>query len=212
MSHRFLVKYIEKHPPQFLKNKTIIEIGCTREVNTDSKGFVKPWYPSSTPFLSKICVKYGMNLISVDMDPEVIKNVIKMGKQEGLKNHKCYAMKGEEFLKNYNEKIDFIYLDAFDFYHKNHAAWRYERYKKYMNCTISNELCWKMHLECCENIIDKLQKHTIICFDDILNHEATAGKGVLAVPYLRKSGKVKEIDYIPPSKETGQGALLFTKK
>jgi hypothetical protein len=151
-----------------------------------------------------------MNLISVDMDPEVINNIIKIGKQVNFMKHKCIAMKGEDFLKDYNQKIDFIYLDAFDFFHNAHSEWRYERYKKNMNCTISNDLCWQMHLDCCKNIINKLQKHTLICFDDILNKEATEGKGVKAVPFLRNSNKVKELEYVPPSKLTGQGSLIFT--
>lgn len=53
-----------------------------------------------------------------------------------------------------------------------------------------------MHLECCKNIINKLNKNSIICFDDIKNKNYTIGKGVLAVPYLLKN-KLKIIEYRP---------------
>ncbi len=152
-----------------------------------------------------------MNLITVDMDPIVIENAKKFSEQANFENHQTIVSKGEDYLRNYTEAIDFIYLDAFDFWHNNHSEFRQQQYEKNMNCRIEkdNKLCHQMHLECCQHILGKLNDYSYICFDDILNESATLGKGVLAIPFLKESGVVKMLEYIPPSKETGQGSMIF---
>ena len=99
-------------------------------------------------------------------------------------------------LKKYDKKIDFIYLDAFDYYHGKHSTIRKERYKSKLNCEITNELCHKMHLECCLNLNNKFNKDGLLCFDDILDFNGKRGKGVLAIPYLKQQ-KYKLLQYIP---------------
>jgi hypothetical protein len=48
MSHKLLLAYISKLDKSFLENKTIIEIGCTREIATKKDGTIYTWYQSST--------------------------------------------------------------------------------------------------------------------------------------------------------------------
>tara|TARA_Y100000816_G_C25998220_1_gene521465 strand:- start:179 stop:784 length:606 start_codon:yes stop_codon:yes gene_type:complete len=180
-SHLLLIEYINKfNSVNELKNKCLVEIGSTREIVPDQ---------NSSEHFVKLCKKYNMHFISIDMDPECSNNVKNVCIKYNFTDYEIYTMKGEDFLKSYTNKIDFIYLDAFDFWHDHHTEKRYESYKKYMNCTITNELCYKMHLECCEHLINNnlLNKNSIICLDDILDINATRGKGVLSVPYLLKN-------------------------
>jgi len=61
-SHTLLSNYIERtFLKDFLKNKTLIEIGSSREIIKQQ---------TSSEYFIKFCKKYEMNFISVDMDPE----------------------------------------------------------------------------------------------------------------------------------------------
>jgi hydroxymethylpyrimidine pyrophosphatase-like HAD family hydrolase len=171
--HELLITYINKKDN--LTNKIIIEIGSTRE-------FIG--YQNSSEEFIKFCKKNNMKFISVDMDPNCTKNVIKLAKKHNFTNYEAITMKGEDFLEKYNEVIDFIYLDAFDFAHNNHSKNRKKRYQEFLDCKITNKLCHEMHLQCCKNIINKMSNTGYIGFDDILNIKATKGKGVTAIPFL----------------------------
>lgn len=183
--HDLLLSYLSKRSSEELNNKTIIEIGSTRE-------FI-PGQNSTEAFV-KFCIKNNMKLISVDMDEKCSNNVTFIANKYKFENIEIYTMKGEDFLKKYDKKIDFIYLDAFDFNHNNHSDERRKSYRKFLDCNIEDELCHKMHLECCENIHNKFNKNGLLCFDDILDINSTKGKGVLAVPFLLKN-KFKLIKY-----------------
>lgn len=187
--HKLLLEFIAKLPPNYIKNKTIIEIGSTREYNLDQN--------SSEAFIH-LCKKNLIKLISVDMDPECSDNVRNICNKHKFTNYEIYTMKGEDFLKNYDKPIDFLYLDAFDYYHTSHSDKRKNKYKDILNCKINpdNKLCHEMHLQCCKNIIKNITKDSLICIDDILNINASKGKGVTAVPYLLKNGcKLLEFKY-----------------
>lgn len=182
-SHKILANYIEKNfTKEFLKNKTLIEIGSTREIIKSQ---------NSSEYFIKFCKKYEMKFISIDMDPECSKNVINSMNKENFSNAKVVTSKGEIFLKNYKTPIDFIYLDAFDFWHENHSSKRKESYKKNLNVELNSDdiLCHKMHFDCVFHMVNNnlITKDTVICFDDILNKEATKGKGASAIPFLLKN-------------------------
>ena len=182
-SHKILANYIEKNfTKEFLKNKTLIEIGSTREIVKDQ---------NSSEYFIKFCKKYDMKFISVDMDPECSKNVKNSIHKENFTNANVVTSKGEIFLKNYKNPIDFIYLDAFDFWHDHHSSKRKESYKKNLNVELKPDdiLCHKMHFDCAFHMINNnlITKDTVVCFDDILNKEATKGKGASAIPFLLKN-------------------------
>ena len=119
-------------------------------------------------------------------------NVLDFCRKHNYNNYVIKTMKGEDFLMNYKEKIDFIYLDAFDFWHPHHSDMRKESYKKNLGVELSenDKLCHQMHYECVYHMIQNncITKDTIVCHDDILDYSAKKGKGVLSIPYLLKNG------------------------
>ena len=130
----------------------------------------------------------NMKFISIDMDPKCSENALNFCKKHNFDNYLIKTMKGEDFLQNYKEKIDFIYLDAFDFWHPGHSDVRKESYKKNLCVELSEDdkLCHQMHYECAYHMINNkcVTKDTIICHDDIVTSDAKKGKGVLSIPYL----------------------------
>ena len=132
-----------------------------------------------------------MKFISIDMDPECSNNVKKFAEDNKFDNIQIITGKGETFLKNYKNPIDFIYIDAFDFWHENHSKERKESYKKNLNVELNSDdiLCHKMHFDCAFHMINNnlIKKDTVVSFDDILNKNATKGKGVTAIPFLLKN-------------------------
>ena len=171
-SHNILISYINKDKK--IKNKNIIEIGTTREV-TDKQDSSSKFY-----LLSK---KKQFNFITVDMDPENTKNI-----KSRYPDINAICSKGEDFLKKYSGTIDYLYLDAFDFYHGNHSQKRKASYKKNLGCDITpdDKLCHQMHLECVQNVIDKMPSRSIIVIDDVI--DSKRGKGVTAIPFLLSNG------------------------
>lgn len=166
-SHTSLKKYL--HQDKNIFEKTLIEIGTTREILSNQ---------DSTKYFFDLSQDMGFSFITVDMDQENIDNIKKR-----IPQIKAYAQKGELFLKNYTDRIDYVYLDAFDFYHPHHTKKRIEKYNQILNTTINNESCHQMHLDCCKSLVNKMQIGGIILFDDILNKQFD-GKGKTAIPYL----------------------------
>lgn len=182
-SHGILVDAILDRKFQNLSGKSLIEIGSTREIVS---------YQNSSEFFIKFCKKHNMKFISIDMDPKCSENALNFCKKHNFDNYLIKTMKGEDFLKDYKEKIDFIYLDAFDFWHPGHSDIRKESYKNNLGVELSQDdkLCHQMHYECAYHMINNkcVTKDTIICHDDIVTSDAKKGKGVLSIPYLLENG------------------------
>ena len=166
-SHKMLEKYILKD--QNIEKKVIVEIGTTREAFEGQ---------DSTKFFYELSIQKKFSFTTVDMDQENSDSVKKR-----FKKINAITMKGDDYIKNYVGIIDYIYLDAFDFEHNNHSEKRKQKYKNILNCEISNELCHKMHLECCENLLEKMNTGGLILIDDVLNNKFD-GKGKTAIPFL----------------------------
>jgi len=171
-SHNILIEYINKD--KNIKYKNVIEIGTTREITSQ--------LDSSSKFylLSK---DKQFNFITVDMDPENTKNI-----KSRYPDINALCCKGEDFLQKYPDTVDYLYLDAFDFYHNGHSKERQESYRKNLGCEIATDdkLCHQMHLECCQNVIDKMPSKSIIVIDDVIDDKR--GKGVTAIPFLLSNG------------------------
>ena len=182
-SHGILIDAILDRKFQNLSGKTLIEIGSTREIVSSQ---------NSSEFFIKFCKKHNMKFISIDMDPKCSENAQNFCKKHNFDNYLIKTMKGEDFLKDYKEKIDFIYLDAFDFWHPGHSDIRKESYKNNLGVELSQDdkLCHQMHYECAYHMINNkcVTKDTIICHDDIVTSDAKKGKGVLSIPYLLENG------------------------
>jgi len=165
--HQLFNQYFTKD--KNIKNKTVIEIGTTREIVSGQ---------DSTRYLYNLSKEYGYNFITIDMDKENTENAQK--RHPGINS---ITMKGEDFLETYEKKIDYIYLDAFDFWHNGHTEKRKRKYREILNCEITNKDCHEMHLKCAKYLVHKLSVDGVIIFDDILNKNWD-GKGKTAIPLL----------------------------
>ncbi len=187
--HDLLMDYLEKvyskaETEQPKRSKAagcvMIEIGTTRE-NVPGQG--------STLQLADIAMRQGMRFISVDMDPHNSRWAqfnMELLKLPG----KAVAEKGEIFLQQFSEQIDYAFLDAYDFDHGKHSELRQQRYQKYMGSKIDEKQCHRMHLACAESLVDKLSSEGVVCIDDAWKDDAGhwTAKGTLAVPYLIQNG------------------------
>jgi len=170
--HILLIKYINTLTDEEVKGKTIIEIGSVRE-ELDGQ--------NSTEQFTKLCKERNMSLVSVDMDEKCSSNASKVFKKYNFKKGKAINMKGEDYIRQL-ESFDYIYLDGYDYDHKQHSLERNERYNHYFGKEINNEDCWEGHLEMVKYLEQISDNNSVICFDDIISE--TVGKGVTALPYL----------------------------
>lgn len=184
--HTSMMRYIKDNNIK-TRGKVMVEIGSTRE---------KYHQQQSTTKLGRFCNENGILFITVDMDPENTEVAKKDLKDINL-SFKAICKKGEDYLRDYEGEIDFIYLDAYDFYHKYHSEKRKKRYIEILGDTINDESCWKMHYECAVHLADKMSSHGLVVFDD--THEIEKGvfkgKGKTAVPYFITKGFKVESDY-----------------
>lgn len=178
--HVLIIDYIKNHFSDLGNEKIFIEIGTTRE-NVSNQG--------STFEIAKLCKNKNLKFITVDMDKNNTKWALFVGKIIGY-NFQAYTMKGENFLQNEIEEFDFIFLDAYDFYHDNHSTIRQKIYKNNLGSEINNNGCYQMHLDCAKSIVKKLRKNGVICIDDAWRNENNewVAKGTLAIPYLLENG------------------------
>lgn len=170
--HTLLIKHLKKDPS--IEGKNVIEIGTTREINPRQ---------DSSKHLFLLSQEKNFNFITVDMDPENTERI-----KSRFPGINAITMKGEDFLKNYEGNIDYIYLDAFDFYHGGHTEKRQQAYKTHLNTSINDTECHQMHLECVQNCYQKVNIGGIIVFDDVLGSNFNRGKGVTAIPFLLENG------------------------
>lgn len=175
-------KLLEEHIPNKVKGRTIIEIGSVRE-HLEGQ--------NSTGFFMDLCVKRDMNLISVDMDPDCTENVKKEALRHDNPSFKAITMRGEDYLDQIGS-FDYLYLDGFDYDHRAHSKERKDRYSKILDCEITNDNCWKSHLDMVKAVADKGKPYSLICIDDVLseNHiyHRYKGKGETAIPWLKENG------------------------
>lgn len=171
------------------KSKNIIEVGTTREKYANQ---------SSTIKIAKVCNRFDLNFTTVDMDPD--NTAVALSDLALVNpNFKAVVSKGEDYLESFDGQISMLYLDAFDtvLSKNHHSQKRIDSYKKNLDCDITNELCWQMHLDCCIHACDKVEIGGFICIDDIYNDEDYFGKGKTAIPYLVETGKYEIIEYMP---------------
>lgn len=162
-----------------LKGCICVEIGSTRE-NIPGQG--------STAEIAQECMAQGIHFITVDMDPEnteAAKNTLIKISQD----FEAINDKGEDFLRGFQNKINFLYLDAFDIDHGKHSDKRKSRYREYLGLDISNEACYQMHLDCAKEAVRLMDVGGVIVFDDAWREgDGWGGKGHTAMPFLLKHG------------------------
>jgi FkbM family methyltransferase len=170
----------EQENPGVLAGKTLIEIGTTRE-NVPAQG--------STQKLAVFTALTGMRFVTVDMDPA---NTKAAGGVLRYLNPAAQAVtaRGESFLPAHPGPLEYVYLDAFDFDHPNHAEARRERYRKILGTDIADPACWKMHEDCAATLVARMDIGAVVVLDDTWTNEhgEYEGKGKLATPLLLASG------------------------
>lgn len=167
-------------PPAIQRKRTMVEIGTTREI-VQGQG--------STQKLAELCEAQGIAFITVDMDPRNTRNAQRMFAREGY-DFQAVTAKGEEFLAEFDGVIDYLFLDAYDFDHGEHSEIRQARYEKYLGARILEAQCHKMHLECAEAVLTKMDPDGLICFDDTWTDAdgQWLAKGTTAMPFLLENG------------------------
>lgn len=182
--HALLLGYLERHLQEFKQAITdrklrLIEIGSTRE-NVPAQG--------STRQIAEFCKSQNVDFITVDMDPHNTAAAASMFKKLGT-DFTAINRKGEDFLRTFDDELDFVFLDAYDFDHGNHSELRQSRYVKFLGSRIDEAECHRMHLDCAESLSAKLPPHGLVCVDDTwLTDGRWCAKGTLAMPYLLAHG------------------------
>lgn len=154
--------------------KTLIEIGSTRETLQGQ---------DSSKYFYELSKNSNIKYTTVDMDPN---NTSRL--KERFPDINAITKKGEDFLEEYDNNIDYLYIDAFDFFHAKHSKDRYKSYEENLGTTINDEECHKMHLDCVKGCIDNIVDNGVIVIDDCFGLNFERGKGVTAIPFLLKNG------------------------
>lgn len=182
--HDLLLSHLRAHWPKLkaaLGNRrpVLVEIGSTRE-NVPGQG--------STGKLAECCHAYGIHMVTVDMDPYNTARAAALFRAKGLP-FVAITCKGEDYLREADGPIDFVFLDAYDFDHGQHSELRQSRYRKFLGSPIDDSACHAMHLDCAQSLADKLAPDGLICFDDtwLVDGRWTA-KGTTAMPFLLENG------------------------
>lgn len=182
--HALLLAHLQEHLAAFKqqigsRKPVLIEIGSTRE-NVPGQG--------SSRIIADYCEAQQLDFITVDMDPHNTASAASMFKNLGT-DFRAVNQKGEDYLRDYQGDMDFVFLDAYDFDHGKHSELRQSRYKKFLGSSIDEQECHRMHLDCAQSVHAKLSEHGVVCVDDTwLVDGKWSAKGTLAVPYLLDNG------------------------
>jgi hypothetical protein len=182
--HEVLLTYLRAHlaerkPSAGADNPVLIEIGSTRE-NIAGQG--------STRIIADFCRENGIHFITVDMDPHNTSSAAAMFQKLSV-DFRAVNAKGEDFLREYSGRMDFVFLDAYDFDHGKHSDFRQSRYEKFLGSRIDEEACHRMHLDCAQSVLAKLAPDGLVCIDDTwLSEGQWQAKGALAMPFLLEQG------------------------
>jgi predicted O-methyltransferase YrrM len=142
--------------------KVIIETGTSREGLHGAKS-----NGAATIVFGKWAKLNNAHVHSVDISEESVKNALKEVKAQGLENQvTIYLSDSIAFLKGFNGKVDFLYLDSYD----------------YSNDPLVQVKCQLHHLEEFKAIENRLHKKSIVLIDDC--DLPNGGKGKMVVEYM----------------------------
>lgn len=176
----FLTDYLDAYRCSLNgRQPVLIEIGTTREEVTGQ---------GSTRQLAEFCKKNNLHFVTVDMDPHNSRLARSIFSRMNCE-FEAITEKGEDFLTRWEEPIDFVFIDAYDFDHGKHSELRQSRYEQFLGSRIDEQRCHQMHLECAQSLVNKLESKGVICFDDTwLDNGRWTAKGTLAMPFLLECG------------------------
>lgn len=144
--------------------QVVVETGCMRMV-TPLLSFLSDG--GSTIIFGEWAVKRNAKLYSVDID---IRSVLcaRMNTADWTQNVSIIHSDSVEFLQNFDQSIDFLYLDSYDYNGKNPKP--------------AQEHCLNELLAA----EDKLGENAVVMIDDCDPQDG--GKGPLAIAHLLKNG------------------------
>lgn len=90
-------------------NRVLVETGCVRLADDWGAGM-------STLIFADFCKQFGGHLYSVDINPEALKMAAAIIADAGIPPELVSLVENDsvEFLKNFDQRIDFLYLDSLD--------------------------------------------------------------------------------------------------
>jgi len=142
--------------------KTMIETGTSRLGESNYL-----WDGGSTNFLAHYARDHGASFYSVDISEECLFGAAK-GLNYNMSNIKLVHRDSVAFLKEFPKRVDFLYLDSYDFEEND------------------PEPSQLHHLREIEAIYPRLHNNSIILIDDCdLPH---GGKGKMAIQFLLEKG------------------------
>ena len=159
---RATIKLLEER-----KAKILVETGVAREglKYTKSDG-------ASTLVFGTWAKQNNAFLHSVDIDPVAIETAQEQINQSSLQTHvKLHVQDSVSFLGNFQEKVDFLYLDSYDYSRKDIAIQKASQ---------------EHHLKEFQAIETRLHDKTIVLIDDC--RLPGGGKGKLVIDYMQKKG------------------------
>lgn len=165
------------------KSNNFVETGTTRQYSEDPQVTVGD---GSMTRLFGECVKSsGGHVWTCDIEPSHIENC-KLATKEYAEMITYVVDDSLNFLKNFSESIDFLYLDSVD-------GW----------LAVAHE----HQLKEIEAIYDKLTTETIILLDDL------GSKTNLSIPFLKSKGWIQlTYENLPASHQLSQGLMIHKDK
>ena len=157
----------------YKKDPMIVEIGMQRANSPDGDG-------NSTTVFGVFVSKYGGTLHSVDINQSCIDLCTAEFTKVNAMTDNIHLHRGDgiEFLQSFNEPIDLLYLDA----------WDYSGDESELRRSEVNHL--KAMLEAERTLADG----AFVLIDDIHNNETFVGKGAMVIPYLLKKNYMMRLN------------------
>jgi len=158
----------------------------------------------SSAFLKDFAKRHNMEMHTIDIAPIVFAD---MDLYNGIQTH---TMDGAEFLKTFDKKIKFAYLDNYYWLFSFNLDALKSIYN--INPKTNNDESRKAHLTQAIEVDKLADKPCFIMFDDTwkMPDGLWDGKGGTAIPYLLKKGW--KILNDPPANGEDVDAYVFLKK
>jgi hypothetical protein len=150
---------------KYNRSIVIVETGCIRNTTEESR-FGDGWSTLNWEWFAKLT---NSSVYVVDIDENHLEKAKEVVSESEYVTYK--QQDSIEFLQNFHRKIDFLFLDSYDYCGDE------ENVRK----------CHEHQLNEVKAVMDKLNDRCLILIDDVFN-EQWNGKGKLSIPYLLENG------------------------
>lgn len=146
-----------------IQGKTIVEVGCMRQPLNHPLDVINPQC-CNDGHSTAVWGSTGLSVHSVDINPGAVK--IAAAACAAMPNVRVTCADGIEFLRAFPDRIDLLFLDAWD--------------------AVKGIPYAEKHLEAFEVVREKLSPSAIVLIDD--TDMAFGGKGRMAIPAIIRAG------------------------